>query len=96
MQHSRGSRHLQRPSSVQQVRPLTLLGTAPSRLWSGKEPGLTRLVPTSRLGSRVFPVTTASAGGVTDGHPYRGTLLIRNFASLGPYSKAVPRTLWWS
>jgi hypothetical protein len=28
--------------------------------------------------------------------PYRGTSLIRNSAPLGPYSKAVPRALWWS
>ena len=28
--------------------------------------------------------------------PYRGTLLIRNNPSLGPYSRLMPRALWWS
>jgi len=27
---------------------------------------------------------------------YRGTLLIRISASLGPYSRTMPRALWWS
>jgi len=27
---------------------------------------------------------------------YRGTSLIRNSAPLGPYSRAMPRALWWS
>ena len=27
---------------------------------------------------------------------YRATSLIRNCHSLGPYSRPVPRTLWWS
>ena len=27
---------------------------------------------------------------------YRGTSLIRNGAPLGPYSRNVPRALWWS
>jgi len=27
---------------------------------------------------------------------YRGTSLIRNSLSLGPYSRTVPRALWWS
>ena len=27
---------------------------------------------------------------------YRGTSLIRNNADLGPYSRAMPRALWWS
>ena len=26
---------------------------------------------------------------------YRGTLLIRNCAPLGPYSRIMPRALWW-
>jgi hypothetical protein len=29
-------------------------------------------------------------------HPYRGTSLMRNNASLGPYSMTMPRALWWS
>ena len=28
--------------------------------------------------------------------PYRGTSLIRNSASLRPYSRNMPRALWWS
>ena len=27
---------------------------------------------------------------------YRGTSLIRNSAPLGPYSRNMPRALWWS
>ena len=27
---------------------------------------------------------------------YRGTSLIRNSAPLGPYSRSMPRALWWS
>jgi len=26
---------------------------------------------------------------------YRGTSLIRNSAPLGPYSRTMPRALWW-
>ena len=26
---------------------------------------------------------------------YRGTSLIRNIAPLGPYSRTMPRALWW-
>ena len=29
-------------------------------------------------------------------HRYRGTSLIRNHAPLGPYSRTMPRALWWS
>ena len=28
--------------------------------------------------------------------PYRGTSLMRNRCPLGPYSRAMPRALWWS
>ena len=28
--------------------------------------------------------------------PYRGTSLIRKTLLLGPYSRTVPRVLWWS
>ena len=28
--------------------------------------------------------------------PYRGTSLIRNCPPLGPYSRTMPRALWWS
>ena len=27
---------------------------------------------------------------------YRGTSLIENITPLGPYSRAMPRALWWS
>ena len=27
---------------------------------------------------------------------YRGTSLIRNNPTLGPYSRTIPRVLWWS
>ena len=30
------------------------------------------------------------------GPSYRGTSLIRNSAPLGPYSRTMPRALWWS
>ena len=29
-------------------------------------------------------------------HSYRETSLIRNSAPLGPYSRTMPRALWWS
>ena len=29
-------------------------------------------------------------------HPYRGTSLIRNTPLLGPYSRTIPRVVWWS
>ena len=32
----------------------------------------------------------------TGGAAYRGTSLIRNNPSLGPYSGLMPRALWWS
>ena len=41
------------------------------------------------------------AGGAHSMHPgsrggYRGTSLIRNVLLLGPYSRTIPRVLWWS
>ena len=34
---------------------------------------------------------------LTSGIPlYRGTSLIRNSGPLGPYSRTLPRALWWS
>ena len=35
-------------------------------------------------------------GGESDVSDYRGTSLIRNSAPLGPYSRTIPRVLWWS
>jgi hypothetical protein len=31
-----------------------------------------------------------------DAKPYRGSSLIRNSLPLGPYSRTMPRALWWS
>jgi len=41
---------------------------------------------------------SAHVGGIEtlEDSQYRGTSLIRNSASLGPYSRAVLRALWWS
>jgi len=30
------------------------------------------------------------------GKPYRGTSLIRNTPLLGPYSRTIPKVIWWS
>ena len=52
--------------------------------WTGLAPWETeegiRLVPLVRRGPTLL---------------YRGTSLIRNCAPLGPYSRTVPRALWW-
>ena len=37
-----------------------------------------------------------SASRVRRAVTYRGTSLIRNNALLGPYSRTMPRALWWS
>ena len=38
-----------------------------------------------------------SAGrDVRENPEYRGTSLIRNSAPVGPYSRTIPRALWWS
>ena len=36
------------------------------------------------------------AGVLVPTHVYRGTSLIRNRAPIVPYSRAMPRALWWS
>jgi hypothetical protein len=59
------------------------------------------LISSSRL---TFSVTIARHSLVRGGPslsfgvsgPYRDTLLIRNSAPLGPYSRTMPRALWWS
>ena len=33
---------------------------------------------------------------IRPGAPYRGTLPIRDSAPLGPYSRNIPRAIWWS
>ena len=45
-----------------------------------------------RAGARMCPQGVAQDGGGA----YRGTLLMRNTPILGPYSRAIPRVLWWS
>ena len=45
-------------------------------------------------GFRIPPVSASSGG--RENPAYRGTLLIRNCLSLGPYSRPVPRALRWS
>ena len=42
------------------------------------------------VGSPTYP------HGIAYRRVYRGTLLIRNSADLGPYSRAMPSALWWS
>jgi hypothetical protein len=44
------------------------------------------------LGGLTSPEASLAAGSST----YRGTSLIRNSADLGPYSRVMPRALWWS
>ena len=36
------------------------------------------------------------AGGAPHAVTYRGTSLIINTPLLGPYSRTIPRVLWWS
>ena len=45
---------------------------------------------------RISEATTPLDFTVWIGTRYRGSLLIRNSALLGPYSRNVPRALWWS
>ena len=49
--------------------------------WSGKEPGLTKLVGPNRLRQR---------------QEVQSTSRIRNRPPLGPYNRALPRALCWS
>ena len=44
------------------------------------------------LGFRVWGLRFRVEGAVVD---YRGTSLLRNSAPLGPYSRTIPRALWW-
>ena len=41
-------------------------------------------------------IASGVGGGERCVEPYRGTSLIRNNPSLGPYSRLMPRALWWS
>ena len=73
-------------------------------LYSGSEAGsylrLIDFVYHSTLGFRV--TKKKKKGGVCTGAvttpcvQYRGTSRIRNRAPLGPYSRNMPRALWWS
>ena len=47
-----------------------------------------RMVPSAKLRAYADPTKTATT--------YRGTSLMRNSAPLGPYSRKMPRALWWS
>ena len=42
-----------------------------------------------------LPVRALKAGGGASS-AYRGTSVIRNSAPLGPFSRIMPRALWWS
>ena len=61
-----------------------------------------RLVYHSTLGSRVIKKKQRSflvwltPSGSENMRMYRGTSLIRNTPLLGPYSRTIPRVLWWS
>ena len=47
-----------------------------------------------KLGPRSGPSTTSSDLGISP-FPYRGTSLITNTPLLGPYSRTLPRFIWW-
>jgi len=51
----------------------------------------TELASLRQVGSIALWVSVSGVGLV-----YRGTSLIRNSAPLGPYSRNMPRALWWS
>ena len=40
--------------------------------------------------------TWSEGGKLDDSVPYRGTSLIRNTPLLEPYSRTIPRVVWWS
>jgi hypothetical protein len=44
----------------------------------------------------LHPLKVDHLRGPLSGHKYRGASLIRNCAPLGPYSRPMPRVLWWS
>ena len=54
------------------------------------------------LYARTTGVARSSGHTIEDPHPklkfgpYRGASLIINSAPLGPYSRTMPRALWWS
>jgi len=48
--------------------------------------------PETKSVSRMLAMFSAKTPAVA----YRGTSLIRNNAPLGPYSRTMPRALWWS
>jgi len=55
-----------------------------------------RRTPTSLLSTRDGDKLHVSVGVNTIKYNYRGTSLIREPRPLGPYSRPVTRTLWWS
>ena len=44
---------------------------------------------------RVSNLPPAAPASMRHGSIYRGILLIRDHLPLGPYSRALPRALWW-
>ena len=71
--------------------------------FSGSEDGsylrLVDFVYHSTLGLRVIKKKKKHVIGVSDFRKfrgYRGTSLTRNRPTLGPYSRPMPRALWWS
>jgi len=48
----------------------------------------------SLYGSNLTP--SPHEGYIARRRSYRGSLLIRNSTPLGPYSRTMPRALWWS
>jgi len=71
---------------------------------SGKVAALKQVIALENVPAKKGGIasTLKSAVGSYDGWTitvevrYRGTSLIRNNASLGPYSRTVARALWWS
>jgi len=54
-----------------------------------------RLLYHSTLGLKVLKKRRRGEYGIL-GDPYADTLRIRNSLLLGPYSRAMPRAIWWS
>ena len=55
-----------------------------------------QVVPSSLGSGHARDSSEEGVGIVFEALPYRGTSLIRNSDDLGPFSRTVPRALWWS
>ena len=66
--------------------------------WWGGSPVRVRIWSRSASASSVIPAFASACANAYLGcrGEYRGTSLIRNTPLLGPYSRAIPRVLWWS